>query len=108
MAQAFEVTDDTFESEVLQAMEPTLVDFGAEWCGPCKMIEPVVEEVAQEYNGRLRVVKVNVDANPGTPQRLGIMGIPTLILFKNGAEATRIVGYRTKEALVEELLPHIG
>ena len=108
MAEAYAVTDDTFENEVLQAAEPTLVDFGAEWCGPCKMIGPIVEEVAQEYKGRLRVVKVNVDENPATPQSLGIMGIPTLILFKGGAEVSRIVGYRAKEALVEELLPHIG
>jgi thioredoxin 1 len=108
MAEAYAVTDDTFENEVLQAAEPTLVDFGAEWCGPCKMIGPIVEEVAQEYKGRLRVVKVNVDENPATPQGLGIMGIPTLILFKGGAEVARIVGYRAKEALVEELLPHIG
>lgn len=108
MAEAYAVTDDTFENEVLQAAEPTLVDFGAEWCGPCKMIGPIVEEVAQEYKGRLRVVEVNVDENPATPQSLGIMGIPTLILFKGGAEVSRIVGYRAKEALVEELLPHIG
>jgi thioredoxin 1 len=72
------------------------------------MIGPIVEEVAQEYKGRLRVVKVNVDENPATPQSLGIMGIPTLILFKGGAEVSRIVGYRAKETLVEELLPHIG
>jgi len=108
MAEACAVTDDTFENEVLQAAEPTLVDFWAEWCAPCKMIGPIVEEVAQEYKGRLRVVKVDVDENPATPQSLGIMGIPTLILFKGGAEVSRIVGYRAKEALVEELLPHIG
>lgn len=108
MAEVHAVTDDTFENEVLQAAEPTLVDFGAEWCAPCKMIEPIVEEVAQEYKGRLRVVEVNVDENPTIPQSLGIMGIPTLILFKGGAEVVRIVGYRTKEALVEELLAHIG
>ena len=107
MAQVPSVTDDTFESEVLQAAEPTLVDFWADWCGPCKMIGPVVEEVAQEYAEKLRVFKMDVDANPNTPQGLGIRGIPTLILFKDGAEAERIVGYRTKEALVEDLLPHI-
>ena len=107
MAQVPSVTDDTFESEVLQAAEPTLVDFWADWCGPCKMIGPVVEEVAQEYAEKLRVFKMDVDANPNTPQGLGIRGIPTLILFKDGAEAERIVGYRTKEALVEDLLTHI-
>jgi thioredoxin 1 len=103
----FPVTDNVFESQVLQAPEPTLVDFWAEWCGPCKMIEPVVEEVAAEYVEKLRVARMDVDENPRTPQSLGIRGIPTLILFKNGAEAERIVGYRTKEALVDALLPHI-
>jgi thioredoxin 1 len=108
MGQAtFAVTDDAFESDVLQAAEPTLVDFWAEWCGPCKMIGPIVEEVAAEYGDKLRVAKMDVDSNPKTPQSLGIRGIPTLILFKDGVEAKRIVGYRTKEALVNELLPHI-
>jgi thioredoxin 1 len=108
MGQAsFAVTDDSFESQVLQAKEPTLVDFWAEWCGPCKMIGPIVEEIAAEYTERMRVAKMDVDANPKTPQSLGIRGIPTLILFKDGVEAKRIIGYRTKEALVDELLPHI-
>jgi len=108
MAKPFEVTDATFEEEVLQAADPTLVDFWAEWCGPCKMIAPAVEAIAEEYDSKLRVAKMDVDANPDTPQGLGIMGIPTLILFENGAELTRIVGYRPKEALAEALLAHIG
>jgi thioredoxin 1 len=99
----FAVTDEVFESQVLQASAPTLVDFWADWCGPCKMIGPVVEEVAAEYAEKLRVAKMDVDENPKTPQSLGIRGIPTLILFKDGVEAKRIVGYRTKEALVDEL-----
>ena len=107
MTKPFEVTDATFEEEVLQAADPTLVDFWAEWCAPCKMIASAVEAIAEEYDGRLRVAKMDVDANPDTPQGLGIMGIPTLILFENGEEQTRIVGYRPKEALVEELEPHI-
>lgn len=107
MGQAFEVTDETFESEVLKSEEPTLVDFWAEWCGPCKMIGPIVEEVAVEYNDHLRVARMDVDANPSTPQHLGIMGIPTLILFKGGTEVTRIVGYRPKNALMEELAPFV-
>ncbi|HEY66741.1 MAG TPA: thioredoxin [Thermoflexia bacterium] len=107
MAEPFEVTDATFDEEVLQATEPTLVDFWAEWCGPCIMIAPAVEAIAEEYEGKLRVARMNVDGNRRTPIRYGIRGIPTLILFKNGKEVTRIVGYRPKEALVEELLPHI-
>ena len=108
MTKPFEVTDDTFESEVLQAAEPTLVDFWAAWCGPCRMVAPVVEEIAGEYEGKLRVAKLDVDSNQQTPGRYGIQGIPTLILFKDGAEMTRIVGFRPKEALVEELLPYVA
>ena len=108
MAKPLEVTDATFEEEVLQSAEPTLVDFWAEWCGPCKMVGPIVEAIAEEYEGKLRVAKVDVDSNRQTPQRYGIQGIPTLILFKDGAEATRFVGYRPKETLVEGLLPHIA
>jgi thioredoxin 1 len=108
MAKPFDVTDDTFEVEVLQSAEPTLVDFWAAWCGPCRMVEPAVEAIAQEYDGKLRVARMDVDANPQTPRGLGIMGIPTLILFKDGAELTRIVGFRPKEALAEEIQPHIA
>jgi thioredoxin 1 len=102
-----EVTDSTFETEVLQADEPTLVDFWAEWCGPCKMVEPVVEEIAEEYSDKLQVARMDVDGNRNTPAQYGIQGIPTLILFKDGQEATRIVGFRPKEAVVGELLPHL-
>jgi thioredoxin 1 len=107
MAQVPEVTEDTFESQVLQAAEPTLVDFWAAWCGPCRLVEPVVEEIAQENADRLRVVRMDVDTSPSTIRRLGIMGIPTLILFKGGEEAARVVGFRSKEALLEALLPHL-
>jgi thioredoxin 1 len=107
MAKPFEVTDETFEEEVLQATEPTLVDFWAEWCGPCRMVAPVVQEIADDYDGRLRVAKMDVDSNRQTPGKYGISGIPTLILFKDGAEAARIVGFRPKDAMVEELDPHI-
>ena len=107
MAKPFEVTDETFEEEVLQATEPTLVDFWAVWCGPCRMVAPVVQEIADDYDGRLRVAKMDVDSNRQTPGKYGISGIPTLILFKDGAEATRIVGFRPKDMMVEELQPHI-
>jgi thioredoxin 1 len=108
MAKPFDITDDTFEVEVLQSAEPTLVDFWAAWCGPCRMVEPAVEAIAEEYDGKLRVARMDVDANPQTPRGLGIMGIPTLILFKDGAEITRIVGFRPKEALAEEIQAHIA
>ncbi|MEA3376304.1 MAG: thioredoxin [Chloroflexota bacterium] len=107
MADFLEVTDSSFESEVLQADKPTLVDFWAEWCGPCKMVAPVVEEIAAEYDGKLQVAKMDVDGNRETPASYGIQGIPTLILFKDGEEATRIIGFRPKQAVLEELLPHL-
>jgi thioredoxin 1 len=107
MTEPFEVTDATFETEVLQAAEPTLVDFWADWCGPCRMIAPVVEEIATDYADKLRVGKMDVDSNRQTPGKYGISGIPTLILFKDGAEATRIIGFRPKDMMVEQLLPHL-
>ena len=85
------VTDDTFEPEVLKSETPVLVDYWAEWCGPCKSIAPILDEVAKEYNGRLKIAKLNIDENQGTPPKYGIRGIPTLMLFKNGnVEATRV------------------
>ena len=85
------VTDDTFEPEVLKSDTPVLVDYWAEWCGPCKSIAPILDEVAKEYEGRLKIVKINVDENQQVPPKFGIRGIPTLMLFKNGnVEATRV------------------
>ena len=85
------VTDDNFEDEVLQSAQPVLVDYWAEWCGPCKMIAPVLDEISGEYDGRVKIAKLNIDDNPNTPPRYGIRGIPTLMLFKGGeVEATKV------------------
>jgi thioredoxin 1 len=85
------VTDATFETEVLKADGPVLVDYWADWCGPCKMIAPILDEIAGEYAGRLKVAKLNIDENPNTPPRFGIRGIPTLMIFKGGnVEATKV------------------
>jgi thioredoxin 1 len=85
------ITDDTFEQEVLQSQTPVLVDYWAEWCGPCKMIAPALDQIAAEYAGRLKVAKLNIDENQSTPPKYGIRGIPTLMLFKNGnLEATKV------------------
>ncbi|HEX9627448.1 MAG TPA: thioredoxin TrxA [Acidiferrobacterales bacterium] len=85
------VTDASFDDEVLKAPGPVLVDFWAEWCGPCKMIAPVLEEISNEYAGKLKIAKLNIDENPATPPKYGIRGIPTLMLFKNGnVEATKV------------------
>ena len=85
------ITDDTFEQEVLQSQTPVLVDYWAEWCGPCKMIAPALDQIATEYAGRLKVAKLNIDENQATPPKYGIRGIPTLMLFKNGnVEATKV------------------
>jgi thioredoxin 1 len=85
------ISDDSFEQEVLQAGVPVLVDFWADWCGPCKMISPILDEVAKEYSGKLKVCKLNIDENQATPPKFGIRGIPTLMIFKNGnVEATKV------------------
>jgi len=101
------VSDASFEQDVLKADSPVLVDFWAEWCGPCKMIAPILEEVSRDYDGRLQVAKVDVDENQAVPARFGIRGIPTLILFKNGAQVATKVGALSKSQLTLFLDSHL-
>ena len=102
-SQIQHVTDDTFEPEVLKCDTPVLLDYWAEWCGPCKQIAPVLDEVAKEYEGRLKIAKINVDENQQVPAKFGVRGIPTLMLFKNGKVAATRVGAMPKSKIVEWL-----
>jgi thioredoxin 1 len=97
------ITDQTFQKEVLEAVVPVLVDFWAPWCGPCKMAEPALEELSTEYADKLQIVKMNVDENPQIPGQLGVMSIPTTILFKSGQEVGRQIGFAGKQAF-EDLI----
>lgn len=105
---AMAVTDSTFQSEVLSSSEPVLVDFWATWCGPCRMVSPIVEEIAGEQIGKLKVAKMDVDVNPQTAQQFGVMSIPTLIVFKGGQPVERLVGYMPKAKLMQAITPHLG
>lgn len=107
MAEPLAVTDVTFDAEVLETKEPVLVDFWAEWCGPCKMIAPILKDVAEEQNGKLKVAKLDVDGNMATARRFGVSSIPTLILFKDGKAVQRVVGYTPKDRLMKTLAPHL-
>ena len=101
--KALQVSEDTFETEVLKSSLPTLVDFWAPWCGPCKAISPIIEELATEYAGKIKLVKVNVDDNPGVAAQYGIRAIPTLIFFKNGQLVNQITGAVSKASLDQAL-----
>jgi len=98
-----EVTDNNFEQEVLKAEGKVLVDFWAPWCGPCRMMSPVVDEIAEEYSDKIKVCKLNVDENPDTAARYGVMSIPTLLVFENGQVANKLVGFKPKEDLISQL-----
>ena len=106
-SKAFEVEEKNWESEVLKSSTPVLVDFWAEWCAPCKMLDPIVDEIAEEYQGKLRIAKIDADANTDVVTRYGVMGMPTLILFKNGEEVERISGFKTKDKIMGKFGEHI-
>ncbi|HYU81274.1 MAG TPA: thioredoxin [Candidatus Polarisedimenticolia bacterium] len=107
MGKAQVVSDQNFEAEVIKSETPVLVDFWATWCGPCRMVAPVLEEIANEQGEKVKIAKLDVDANPITAGRFGVRSIPTMILFKNGREAQRVVGYMPKEKLLQQIQPHI-
>ncbi|MEM7331741.1 MAG: thioredoxin [Chloroflexota bacterium] len=103
-----DVTDSTFQSEVLDSDKPVLVDFWADWCGPCRMIAPSIKDISEEYGETLKVAKVDVDDNPAVPGRYGVVGIPTLMLFKGGEVVERVTGAMPKDSIVAKVLPHIN
>ena len=103
MSEASAITDNTFDEEILGSDKPVLVDFWAEWCGPCKMVAPILDEIAAEQEGKLRVGKINIDENLELAQRFDVMSIPTMILFKDGEPQVRIVGAKGKGQLMQEL-----
>lgn len=108
MANIPEIDEGTFESEVLTASDPVLVDFSAVWCAPCKMLDPIVEELASEWNGKVKFVKLDVDHAPEIAMKYQVLGVPTLMLFVDGESRERITGFQPKDRIVSKLNPHIS
>ena len=108
MAAPFPVSDQDFQEKVLESDLPVITDFWAEWCAPCKMIAPILVEIADEYDGKVKVAKLDVDSNPNTAMAYGVMSIPTLIIYKNGQAVERIVGYMPKDRLLSRITPHLS
>jgi thioredoxin 1 len=108
MADLINVTEDTFQTEVIDAPEPVLVDFSAVWCGPCKMLDPIIKQLAGEWGSKVKIVKIDADQNPNILMKYGVMGIPTLLFFKEGEIKERITGYLPKDKLVAKFSPHFN
>ncbi len=108
MSQLLMTSDSAFEADVLLAQVPVLVDFGAAWCQPCRRLDPILEELAGEWSGKVKIVRLDVDANPGATVRCGVMGVPTVILFVDGHEVERLSGFQPKSRLLDRLGPHLG
>jgi len=108
MTELTHVSEDTFQADVLDSTQPVLVDFTAVWCGPCKMLDPVVKELAQAWTGQVKVVKLDVDHNPSLAMQYQVMGVPTLLLFKGGQPIERVTGYQPKNRLEKKFQPHLA
>ena len=108
MAEITKLTETTFQNEVIEAPETVLVDFTAVWCGPCKMLDPVVQDLASDWDGKVKVFKLDVDENPSVAINYQVMGVPTLMLFKNGEPVERVTGYMPKDRLVKKFNPHLN
>lgn len=106
--QIVHITDDTFEAEVLKAEQPVLVDYWAEWCGPCRMIAPIVDQLADEFGDKLKIGKLDADEHQEVLMKYGIMSIPTLMLFKDGEPVVRITGYQPKDRIRSQIQPHVN
>jgi thioredoxin 1 len=107
MADLYQVTEDTFKTEVVDSDQPVLVDFSAVWCGPCKMLDPIIKQLADEWKEKVKVVKIDADQSPGILEQYGVMGIPTLMLFKSGQVRERLTGYLPKDKLLAKLSSHL-